>query len=101
MSTQEDHKQVSVCIPLRQKAELEAEAAERGVSSSEYIREILQSRHEAKQLRDRLDAREERITELERQMSQHSEIEQKVDMLAKQQDTANGWYRCIYGESRN
>ena len=41
MVSQGDKKQVAVRIPLRQKAELEREAVERGVSRSEYIRPTL------------------------------------------------------------
>ncbi len=46
MVSQGDKKQVAVRIPLRQKAELEREAVERGVSRSEYIRPMLADRHQ-------------------------------------------------------
>ena len=46
MVSQGDKIQVAVRIPLRQKAELEREAVERGVSKSEYIRSILADRHQ-------------------------------------------------------
>jgi predicted DNA binding CopG/RHH family protein len=42
MPSQRRKKQVAVRIPLRQKVALEREAAQRGVSRSEYIRGILE-----------------------------------------------------------
>jgi hypothetical protein len=86
MVRQGDRKQVSVRIPIRQKAELEREAAERGVSRSEYIRSILDDRHRADDLANRIDIKTERIDELEAQLSRRSQVEQKVDTLAKQQE---------------
>lgn len=67
------------------KAELEREADERGVSRSEYIRSILADRHEADRLQTRLDTREERIDELERQLARRSDVEEKIDTLAKRE----------------
>jgi len=83
MVSQGDRVQVSVRIPLRQKAELEAEAAERGVSRSEYIRSILNERDRVEELAERLEIREQRI----------DQIEEKVDVLARRvedsEETAN------------
>jgi len=86
MPSQGDKQQVAVRIPLRQKADLEREAAERGISRSEYIRNILTDRHRVDELEERLETREARIDELERQLAERSQIEEKVDTLAKQQD---------------
>ncbi len=64
------------------------EADERGVSRSEYIRDILDERHrveeleaEVDRLQDRLDARERRITELEGQLARRSDVEEKINDL--------------------
>jgi uncharacterized coiled-coil protein SlyX len=82
MSSQGEKKQVAVRIPLRQKAELEFEAAERDVSRSEYIRGILGQRHRVGELEERLATREDRIDELEEQLARRSQVEEKVDVLA-------------------
>jgi len=86
-------------------AGLEREAEEAGVSRSEYIRQILQERGENEELqeemsslRERLDGREKRVRELEEQLARRSNIEEKVDTLAKRQETANApffveWYQ--------
>jgi len=96
---------VTVRLPESLTDELDAEADEQDVSRSEYIRETLQNRHEADELReevsdlrDRLDAREERVSELETQLARRSEIEEKVDTLAKREQEGNApffvkWYR--------
>ncbi|MCU4976017.1 hypothetical protein OB955_25455 [Halobacteria archaeon AArc-m2/3/4] len=81
MVSQGDKQQVAVRIPLRQKAELEAEAAERGVSRSEYIRSILDDRHRVAALEDRVAVRNDRIDELERQLAERSQIEEKIEDL--------------------
>jgi len=93
MVSQGDRVQVSVRIPLRQKVELETEAAEQGVSRSEYIRSILDERDRAEELAERLEIREQRIDELEEQLAKRSQIEEKVDVLARRvedsEETAN------------
>lgn len=81
MPSQGDKQQVAVRIPLRQKAELEAEAAERGISRSEYVRSILDDRHRIDELESRLASREDRIDELETQLSERSQIEEKIENL--------------------
>lgn len=78
-----EKQQVAVRIPLRQKAELEREARDMGVSRSEYMRSILSDRHRATQLEERLEIREKRIDQLEEQLTRRSEVEEKVDVLAK------------------
>jgi Arc/MetJ-type ribon-helix-helix transcriptional regulator len=84
---------------------LDQEADDRGLSRSDYIRQILRERHETdelrqeiEQLRDRLETREERVTELEEQLARRSRVEEKVDTLAKQQTESDApffvrWYR--------
>lgn len=81
MVSQGEKKQVAVRIPLRQKAELEREAEERGVSRSEYMREILSERHRVAELEERLGNREDRIDELEAQLASRSQIEEKIENL--------------------
>jgi len=68
--------------------QLDTEAEERDVSRSEYVREILHDRHETDvleaevdRLRERLEAREERIGELEGQLAQRSNLEEKIEDL--------------------
>jgi chromosome segregation ATPase len=85
--------------------DLDNEADERDISRSEYIRQILRERHETEQLteevstlQERLQTREERIDKLEEQLARRSQLEEKVDVLAKQQDEADApffvkWYR--------
>lgn len=87
---------------------LDEESDEAGLSRSEYIRRILRERHEnpaklqqeVDTLRDRLHAREERIDTLERQLARRSNVEKKVDELAKRQESANApffveWYQWL------
>jgi hypothetical protein len=80
------------------KAELEREAAERGVSRSEYIRDVFDDRHRAGRLEERLEVRESRIDELEEQLARRSQVEEKVDTLAKRTESSDApffvrWYR--------
>jgi predicted nucleic acid-binding Zn-ribbon protein len=81
MPTQADKKQVAVRIPLRQKAELESEAAERGVSRSEYMRSILDARHRVGELEERVERKQDRIDELEAQLTERSRVEEKIKNL--------------------
>lgn len=83
MPKQSDKQQVAVRIPLRRKAELEREANEIGASRSEYIRSILEDRHRTGELVNRLETREDRIDQLEEQLARRSQVEEKVDVLAK------------------
>ena len=89
MAKQSAKQQVAVRIPLRQKAELEQEADQRGVSRSEYIRSILDDRHRLEELEERVATREARIDELERQLTRRSNVEEKVDVLAKRVDESS------------
>lgn len=87
MPDQTTKKQLAVRIPLRDKAELEREAAERGTSRSEYIRNIIRDRHRTAQLEDRLSLREDRIDELEQQLAERSQLQEKIaDLPAKIKD---------------
>lgn len=60
---------------------LEGEAEEYGVSFSAYVRELLEDGREYDDLQDRLESREDRIEELERQLSRRSQIETKIEDL--------------------
>ena len=89
--------------------EINEEADKRDLNRSEYIRQLLQNRHEADELRDeiktlreQLKAREQRVTELEEQLRERREIEEKVDEVAmevkEQQESTNApfvvkWYK--------
>jgi hypothetical protein len=81
MVDQSAKKQVAVRIPLREKAELEREAAERGASRSEYIRSILRDRHRVDELEERVVTREARIDELETQLTERSQIKEEIEDL--------------------
>ena len=81
MPDQTAKKQVAVRIPLREKAELECEASDQGISRSEYIRSILRNRHRADKLEKRLETRNDRVEELETQLGRRSEIEDKIENL--------------------
>jgi len=68
--------------------EINEEADKRDLNRSEYIRQLLQNRHEADELRNEIDtlreqlaSREHRVTELEEQLRERREIEDKVDWL--------------------
>jgi DNA repair exonuclease SbcCD ATPase subunit len=70
-------------IRIRQdtKQSLEDEAAEYDVSVSEYVRQLIEKGREYDDLADRLDSREERIAELESELSRRSQIEEKIENL--------------------
>jgi len=81
----------AITIRLREELidRLDDEAEDKGVSRSEYVREILQDRHRADELEDKVkslqsqvDSREERIATLEEQLARRSQVENKVDELA-------------------
>jgi len=81
MTNQTTKKQVAVRLELRKKAELEREAAERGVSRSEYIREILDDRHRADELADELERKQDRIETLEDQLRERSRLRDEIQQL--------------------
>jgi len=73
---------LTIRIREETKESIEGEASEYGVSASEYVRELIRKGREYDELRNRLEAREERIEELEEQLAKRSQIEEKVDTLA-------------------
>lgn len=75
---------MAVRIPLRQKAELEREAEERGVSRSEYMRGVLDDRHRVAELEERVERKQARIDELEAQLTERSRVEEKIENLPDQ-----------------
>lgn len=93
--------QITLRLPARTLAGLEREAAERGVSRSEHVRDVLESRAEVRGLRERLERREARIDDLEEQLRRRSEVEEKIDTLATRQEETDApffvrwvrWYR--------
>jgi len=101
--------QITVRLPDDLLDELEAEAAEAGVSRSEHIRDVLGTRENTAELRDRLAAREDRIETLERQLARRSEVEEKVDVLAKRVEEGDDpappwpvrWYQWVRGRGRD
>lgn len=78
--------QITLRLPETMIGELEEEADEKGVSRSEHIRDVIDSRRDTDELRERIKSRENRIKELEEQLSRRSEIEEKVDLLANRVD---------------
>ena len=97
--------QITVRLPDDLLDELETEAEDAGVSRSEHVRDVLGTRENTDDLRERLEAKEARIQELEQQLARRSEVEEKVDVLAKRVDDANGptppwpvrWWRWVRG----
>jgi len=87
------------------KESLESEASEYGVSVSEYVRELIQKGREYDDLQERLESREDRIEELEQQLARRSQVEDKVDTLAKRVEDSSQpsppwpirWYRYFRG----
>lgn len=75
--------QITLRLPEEMRDELDAEAEERDTSRSVIIRDAIESRRDVEELRERLENREERIDELEEQLSRRSQVEDKVDTLAK------------------
>ena len=97
--------------------DLDEEADERGMNRSEYIRQIVRERHEADELREKIEnlreqltSRENRVTELEQQLRERREIEEKVDEVAlevrEQKETSNApfpvrWYKWWKGSDND
>jgi chromosome segregation ATPase len=63
------------------KESLQSEADEYDVSVSEYVRQLIEKGREYEEMTDRMDSREERIAELEAQLSRRSQIEEKIENL--------------------
>jgi TolA-binding protein len=73
---------LTIRIRKETKKSIDSEASEHGVSVSEHVRELIRKGREYDELRDRLEAREDRIEELEEQLARRSQIEDRVDELA-------------------
>lgn len=74
---------ITIRIPADDLESIDESADEYGVTRSEYVRELLEKGRDYDDLRSRLEAREDRIEELEDQLARRSQIEEKVDVLAK------------------
>jgi DNA repair exonuclease SbcCD ATPase subunit len=72
---------ITIRIQADTKESLEREANEHDVSVSEYVRRLIEKGREYDDLADRLEAREDRISELESQLSRRSQIEDKIEDL--------------------
>lgn len=74
-------KPLTIRIRKETKETLEDEAGEYDVSVSEYVRRLIEKGREYDDLQDRLDAREDRIKELEDQLRERSRVEEKIEDL--------------------
>ena len=72
---------LTIRIREETKESLEAEADEYDVSVSEYVRQLIEKGREYDDLQERLDSREDRIEQLEGQLSRRSQIEDKLEDL--------------------
>ena len=72
---------LTIRIRAETKESLDEEADEYDVSVSEYVRELIRKGREYDELAERLDAREDRIEELESQLRKRSQIEDKIEDL--------------------
>ena len=87
---------LTIRVREKTKESLEEEAAEYDVSVSEYVRDLIEKGREYDDLRDRVEAREERIETLEEQLARRSQIEEKVDVLAERVEES----QLTYAEKR-
>jgi L-lysine 2,3-aminomutase len=74
-------KPLTIRIREETKESLEEEADEYDVSVSEYVRDLIDKGREYDEIKDRLEAREDRIEELEEYLATRSNIEDKIDEL--------------------
>ena len=72
---------LTIRIPEDLKESLDAEAAEYDVSTSEYVRQLIDKGREYDELQERLESKQARIEELETQLTRRSQIEEKVEAL--------------------
>jgi DNA repair exonuclease SbcCD ATPase subunit len=72
---------LTIRIREETKESLKDEAGEYDVSVSEYVRDLIEKGREYDDLRARLEAREDRIEELEGQLSRRSQLEDKIEGL--------------------
>lgn len=80
-----DNIRLSALVEPRLKAEIERRAADNR-SQGEVIRNLLWSGLEADDLEERLDRREDRIEQLHEELRRRSDIEEKIDTLALQDE---------------
>lgn len=73
--------QITLRLPNDLLQELNDDAAEHGVSRSEHIRNVLRTHENTDALRERLEAREARIDQLEQQLRERSRVEEKIEDL--------------------
>jgi Arc/MetJ-type ribon-helix-helix transcriptional regulator len=77
-------KTITLNIDEETRDELDEETDERGYSSrSEYLREIIDSRHEADEVRQELDQAEARAEDLRRQLQERGEVEETTEELVE------------------
>ena len=72
---------LTIRIPEDLKESLDSEAAEHDVSTSEYVRRLIDKGREDDELQERLESKQARIEELETQLTRRSQIEEKVEAL--------------------
>jgi septal ring factor EnvC (AmiA/AmiB activator) len=70
-------------VDVRTKAELEREAADQGVNRSAYVRELIEARHDADDLRDQVREQETTINRLDNQLkAANTRIDDANDAIA-------------------
>jgi Arc/MetJ-type ribon-helix-helix transcriptional regulator len=81
---------------------LDEEREERGYSSrSEYLREIIENRHEVDELRAELDRAEARADDLRRQLQAREEnVEEKVETLVERTERQDDALAQVLEEQR-
>ncbi|MEZ3172748.1 ribbon-helix-helix protein, CopG family [Halorubrum sp. RMP-47] len=72
---------ITIRIQEDTKESLESEADEYDVSVSEYIRRLIRKGREYDDLEAEVDAKQDRIRQLEEQLSRRSQIEEKIENL--------------------
>jgi hypothetical protein len=88
---------LSALVEPRLKAEIERRAVDNR-SQGEVVRNLLWAGLEAEELQDRLERREDRIEQLHEELRRRSDVEEKVDTLARREDEPDApffveWYR--------
>ena len=79
-------KPLTIRIRANTKESLESEADEYDVSVSEYVRELIDKGREYDELAERLDAKEERVAELERELGERPDTAEEVEELREEVD---------------
>jgi len=72
---------LTIRIHADTKESLESEADEHDVSVSEYVRQLIERGREYEDIADKLESKENRIAELESQLTRRSQIEEKIENL--------------------